>query len=89
MTSSSYSLSSKHSGESIARDAWVEIDLNKLEFNLQQIKTQIKAQAEQIGVAVPQIMGTVKADAYGHGAVAISEVLTACGVCMAWRSFSG
>ena len=33
MTSSAYSLSSRYGGDSIARDAWVEIDLNRLEFN--------------------------------------------------------
>ncbi len=80
MTTSPYSLSSKSGADSIARDAWVEIDLNKLEFNLQQIKACLKEQSKQAAVTVPKIMGCVKADAYGHGAVAISDVLAACGI---------
>jgi len=80
MTSSPYSSSSRYGVDSIARDAWIEIDLNSLEFNLQLLKAYIKEQAEKVGLAVPQIMGIVKADAYGHGAVAVSQVLAACGV---------
>jgi alanine racemase len=80
MTSSAYSLSSRYGGDSIARDAWLEIDLNILESNLQLIKVDIKKQAEIAGFAMPEIMGIVKADAYGHGAVAISEILAACAV---------
>ncbi len=62
------------------RAAWVEVDLNQLESNMQIIKKWLKKNAQQTGVNVPQIMAVVKAAAYGHGAVAISEVLYACGV---------
>jgi alanine racemase len=64
------------------RDAWIELDLTCLEKNVQTIKTWLKQNAEQAGVAVPQIMAVVKAAGYGHGAVAIAEVLSACGI--AW-----
>ncbi len=80
MTSSPYSPRSSYGGDSIARDAWVEIDLNQLESNLQIIKAQLKENAEREGLAMPQVMGIVKADAYGHGAVKVSQVLAACGV---------
>lgn len=81
MTSSSHSLSTRYSGaDSIARDAWVEIDLNCLEFNIQRIKELIKEKAKQENIAEPLIMVAVKGDAYGHGAVSIAEVLAACGI---------
>jgi len=62
------------------RDAWIELDLTCLEKNVQIIKTWLKQNAEQAQVAVPQIMAVVKAAGYGHGAVAIAEVLSACGI---------
>ena len=66
--------------KSIARDAWVEIDLNRLEFNWQAIRAHLEKQSQQAGIKQPQIMGVVKADAYGHGALPVAEVLAACGV---------
>jgi alanine racemase len=62
------------------RDAWVEVDLTCLEKNVQTIKSWLKQHAEQAGVNVPQIMAVIKAAAYGHGAVSIAEVLSACGI---------
>ncbi|MCC3145260.1 alanine racemase [Halanaerobium sp. Z-7514] len=47
------------------RPVWLEIDLNNLKFNIKEIKKNLSA--ETIFTAV------VKADAYGHGAVAISQ----------------
>ena len=52
------------------RPAWVEINLNKLDFNIKNIKTKI-GDREMIGV--------IKADAYGHGSVKVAEVLRANG----------
>ncbi len=80
MTSQIRQPSALKNSESIGRDAWVEIDLNKLESNLRIIKAHLAEQAEIAKLAMPQIMGVVKADAYGHGAVRIAEVLAACGV---------
>lgn len=48
-----------------ARPTWIEINLDHLTSNLQEIKAAI-------GPAT-QIMAVVKADGYGHGAVAIAE----------------
>ena len=48
------------------RPAWAEINLNNLDFNIKNIKTKI-GQRELIGV--------IKADAYGHGALKVAEVL--------------
>ena len=49
-----------------ARPTWVEIDLNKLKRNFHRI--------ERI-VGKRKIIGAVKADAYGHGAVEVSKIL--------------
>jgi alanine racemase len=48
------------------RPAWVEINLNNLDFNIKSVKAKI-GNADLIGV--------IKADAYGHGIVKVSEVL--------------
>jgi alanine racemase len=50
----------------IQRDrAWVEIDLSALAYNVRQIK--------QLLAPTTELMAVVKADAYGHGAVAIAQ----------------
>ena len=54
------------------RPAWVEINLANAEYNIQQIRAKIGPDTEIIGV--------VKADAYGHGAVKMAEVLRQNGV---------
>ena len=48
------------------RPAWVEINLTNLEYNIDRIK-------EKIGNR--ELIGVIKADAYGHGAVKFAEVL--------------
>lgn len=45
--------------------AWVEIDLSALAHNVQQLQMRLAAGTE--------LMAVVKADAYGHGAVAIAQ----------------
>ena len=52
------------------RPAWVEINLNNLDFNIKNIKAKI-GDREMIGV--------IKDDAYGHGSVKVAEVLRANG----------
>jgi len=47
-------------------DCIVEIDLTALDHNLQQVRAR---------VGTPHILPVVKADAYGHGAVAVSKFL--------------
>lgn len=64
--------SSQPSQTSIRRDAWVEIDLNAIEFNLSQVKSWLKPGT--------QLMAVVKGDAYGHGAQELTPVLQASGV---------
>jgi alanine racemase len=49
------------------RQTWVEIDLDALHYNIRQIREKTGGSAKLIGV--------VKADAYGHGAVRCAEVL--------------
>lgn len=48
------------------RPVWAEINLDNLAFNMQQIKKKAKSD---------QIIGVVKADAYGHGAFDVAKVL--------------
>lgn len=54
------------------RPAWVEIDLDALEFNIHSIQKKIGPDTDLIGV--------IKADAYGHGALQTAQVLRECGV---------
>ncbi|QQR57020.1 MAG: alanine racemase [Candidatus Melainabacteria bacterium] len=49
----------------LRRDAWLEIDLDTVRHNLNLVKSWTKS----------PIMGVVKGDAYGHGAVEISRLL--------------
>ena len=49
------------------RPAWAEINLKNLEYNIKQIQQKVGKDKEIIGV--------VKADAYGHGSVEVSKVL--------------
>lgn len=54
------------------RPTWAEINLDNLNYNFAQIK-------KLIGPHI-KVMGTVKADAYGHGLVPIAKKLSECGV---------
>ncbi len=51
--------------------AWVEVDYQAIAHNVDQIQKLI---------GNTKIMGIVKADAYGHGAIACAKALQACGV---------
>jgi alanine racemase len=56
---------------SLRRDAWVEVDLNAIERNIAVIRSWLNPGT--------RLMAVVKSDAYGHGAVGVANVLTACG----------
>ncbi|CAN1209580.1 alanine racemase [Tumidithrix helvetica PCC 7403] len=45
--------------------AWVEIDLSAIKHNVQQLKRCLSSETD--------LMAIVKADAYGHGAIAVSQ----------------
>lgn len=49
------------------RYAWVEINLDNLDFNIKQIKKKIGPDVNLIGV--------IKADGYGHGSIKTAEIL--------------
>ncbi len=51
----------------ILRSAWAEINLSNLEYNIKEIKAKLKPGTKMIGI--------VKADGYGHGAVKVAEIL--------------
>jgi alanine racemase len=57
--------------DKLLRPTWVEISLSKLRRNFQRVR-------ELAGVR--KVMAVIKADAYGHGAVAVSKCLAECGV---------
>ncbi len=61
------------------RDAWVEINLGNLEFNINSIKEKIKQNLSK-NALMPKLMAVIKADGYGHGSLMCAPVLTACGV---------
>ena len=48
------------------RPVWAEINLTDLEYNIDRIK-------EKIGDS--KLIGVIKADAYGHGAVKYAQIL--------------
>ena len=56
------------------RPAWVEVNLSNLDFNIKKIREKIGPDREMIGV--------IKADAYGHGSVECAEILRENGVKM-------
>lgn len=53
------------------RPAWAEINLSHIDYNIKQIKQK---------AGEKEIIGVVKADGYGHGALAVSQVLLENGV---------
>ena len=55
------------------RDAWVEVDLGAMEQNVKKLMAQTADKA---------VLGIVKADAYGHGAIMAIPTLEASGVSM-------
>lgn len=57
-----------HPGTQTLRRAWVEIDLAALQRNFRRLAAR---------VAPARILAVVKADAYGHGAVAVAKALEA------------
>ena len=54
------------------RPAWVEVNLSNLDYNIKNIIAKAGPDKEIIGV--------IKADAYGHGSVAVADVLRQNGV---------
>lgn len=52
--------------------AWIEVNLDNLEYNINQIKNIISKQ--------PEIMAVVKANAYGHGMIEVSKKLNEIGI---------
>ncbi len=54
------------------RPTWAEVNLDYLEHNFKAVKSLLHPQIE--------VLVTVKADAYGHGLVAVAKRLVVCGV---------
>ncbi|MBQ7127086.1 alanine racemase [bacterium] len=62
----------RQSNINIHKDAWIEINLEHLAYNVREIKKCIPKSKK--------LMGIVKADAYGHGAQMIAKTMLASGV---------
>jgi len=62
---------SYHLSEVIRQRAWVEIDLSALSHNVVQIKQLLSPKTA--------LMAVVKADAYGHGAIAVAQTVLEAG----------
>ncbi|MDJ0509683.1 MAG: alanine racemase [Crocosphaera sp.] len=60
-----------HLSEVIRQRAWVEIDLGALTYNVTQIKQLLSPKTA--------LMAVVKADAYGHGAIAVAQTVIKAG----------
>jgi alanine racemase len=60
---------------------WIEVDLNAIEHNLKAIKSMVGPGTK--------ILAIVKADAYGHGAVKVSQTLEQNGIDMLGVAFPG
>jgi alanine racemase len=56
---------------SVRRDAWVEIDLGAIEYNVGVVRSWLKPGTS--------MMAVVKGDGYGHGAIGVSELMVASG----------
>ncbi len=61
------------------RDAWVEINLGNLEYNINSIKEKIKENLPK-DAEMPKFLAVIKADGYGHGSIMCAPTLAACGV---------
>jgi len=58
------------------RDAWVEINLANLEYNILSVKDFLNKNCKNN----PDILAVIKADGYGHGSLMCAPILNACGV---------
>ncbi len=67
-------INNRQANINIHRDAWVEINISNLENNIKEIKKNIPS-----GV---KLLGVVKADAYGHGAIMLAPTILASGIDM-------
>lgn len=56
------------------RDTWVEVDLNAISSNVSSLARFYKSQGHNVA-----IMAVVKANAYGHGAIAVAKEALAAG----------
>jgi len=63
---------------SVRRDAWVEIDLSAIEKNLATVCGFLPG-GKSPKTRKTKLMAVVKGDAYGHGSVAVAEMLVAIG----------
>jgi alanine racemase len=71
-TTKEYSQIAQYDGYGgLCQRAWVEIDLTALTHNIKQLKNILSPRTE--------LMAVVKADAYGHGAIAVSQTALAAG----------
>ncbi len=57
----------------LKKRTWAEINLDNIEHNVREMKAQLKGETRFLGV--------IKANAYGHGAIQVANVLEEIGIC--------
>lgn len=60
--------------ENLSGHSWVEINLDAISHNYKSVKERLDPNVK--------VLGVVKADAYGHGALEVSRLLVSCGIDM-------
>ncbi len=61
------------------RPTWAEVDLNALADNYHELKSLLISGASAFG---PRLIPVIKANAYGHGAIAVAQILASHGATM-------
>jgi alanine racemase len=66
----------------VVRSTVADVDLDAIAHNLNTISAFLKAEPRQPGASAPGVVGVVKANAYGHGAVPVALALEKAGATM-------
>jgi alanine racemase len=66
----------------MVRPTVAKVSLPDLQANFQAIRTLLDRQARLATLTAPDLIGVVKANAYGHGAIAVARALEAAGASM-------
>jgi alanine racemase len=66
----------------VVRSTVADVDLDAIAHNLNTISAFLKAEPRQSGASAPGVVGVVKANAYGHGAVPVALALEKAGATM-------
>lgn len=71
-----------HTADESAETSWLQINLSRLDHNLNVVRKMLQQRAQETSGKSPMICAVIKADAYGLGAVPLARRLAAQGVDM-------